>query len=121
MSHLERTESGRSSRRPRTTSRVSHIPTPPLERLYSGRHLDDHSYYHHDYDDDDSGSTPTTNISGQTQEKEQHGAARRDDGEATEAREGVSNDQDLESAEQRLEKKTTTRSFVKPENLVRVA
>ncbi|KAF7509834.1 hypothetical protein GJ744_007345 [Endocarpon pusillum] len=116
MPELEKTQSERGWRRPRTTS----IPSRPrLERLYSGQHLDDHSYYHHDdheYSDDGNGLN-TLAIARLEDDTSEDGVADRIGEDAGEVQDGVPDKRDLESGGPPLEKKSTTRS-VKAEYLV---
>jgi hypothetical protein len=121
MSELEKTYSGKGWRSQRATSGPIRPTGPQLERLYSGQHLDDHSYYHHDdhqeYTDDDRSSTWAAD----TLDEEQidDSKVERGNEEADEVRDG-SPARDLESRGPGLEKRTTTRS-VKPEHLVGIA
>lgn len=116
MPELEKTRSERSWRRPRTTSRPT---VPQLERLYSGQHLDDQSYYYHD-DHEYSGDTDslhtsvTARLEKDTGEDEIGERIREGAGEVQNS---IPDNRDLESQGQPLEKKSTTRS-VKPEYLV---
>jgi hypothetical protein len=119
MLKLEKTESGKSWRRQRTLSRPSRPTTPQLERLYSGRHLDDHSYYHHhdyhEFTDDHSRSTLNTEKTGEGENDSEESEPGRED--ANDLQGDIPDERDLESRSSPLEKNTTTRS-VKPENLV---
>jgi hypothetical protein len=119
MSELEKTYSGKGWRRQRATSGPIRPTGPQLERLYSGQHLDDHSYYHHDdhheYTDDDSSSIWATDTL--DEEQGDDGKTERGNEEADDVRDTNPNARDLESRTSKLEKRTTTRS-VKPENLV---
>lgn len=122
MPDLEKTLPGRSWRRQRDTSGPTRPTTRPLGRLYSGQHLDDHSYYHHDdhdeYLDDDSRSTLAKDDLEDQQSEE--GSVKREGEEAKEVRDGIPDELDLESRGAPLEKGATTRS-VMPENLVDTA
>jgi hypothetical protein len=108
-------------RRPAIDSNPSRPPTPPLERLYSGQHLDDHSYYHHsdhhEYSEEDSLSTLATERTREEQNKDDERAGRDGQEAALELRKGVDDEHDLDGAPS-LAKQTTSRSMVKPENLV---
>jgi hypothetical protein len=119
MPELEKTYPEKGWRRQRATSGPIRPTGPQLERLYSGQHLDDHSYYHHDdhheYTDDDSSSIWATDTL--DEEQGDDGKTVRGNEEADEIRDGHPNARDLESRTSKLEKRTTTRS-VKPENLV---
>lgn len=120
MPELEKTQSERSWRRPRSTSITSRPTGPRLERLYSGQHLDDQSYYHHDdheYSDDTDG-LHTLAIARLEEDTSEDGVADRIGEEAGEVQDGVPDKRDLESRGPPLEKKSTTRS-VKAEYLVR--
>jgi hypothetical protein len=119
MPELEKTYSGKGWRRQRAASGPIRPTGPQLERLYSGQHLDDHSYYHHDdhheYTDDDSSSIWATDTL--DEEQGDDGKTERGNEEADDVRDTNPNARDLESRTSKLEKRTTTRS-VKPENLV---
>ncbi len=121
MTELEKTESGRSWRRQRATSRPSRPITPRLQRLCSGQHRDDQSYYHHDdyhqYTDGDSQSTLASDTVEEEQNEDREAEREREE-EPKEVRDGILDEPDLESRGPPLEKNRTTRS-VKPENLVR--
>jgi hypothetical protein len=114
MPELEKTESQRSWRRPRTISRPIHPGSQALERLYSAQHLDDHSYYHHDehggYTRDDSESTLASDVAEQQQEEDDAEARRAGQEETAEVRDGISDERDLEARGAPLRKTTTTRS-----------
>ncbi len=119
MSEPEKMQRVRSWRRPRTASRSSRSTTPQLERLYSGQHLDDQSYYHHDdheyFDDAISLSAPAT--AKLEEDTSEDGVAERIREAAGQVQDGNPGDHNLERQGQPLEKKSTTRS-VKPEYLV---
>jgi hypothetical protein len=120
MPDLEKPQSRSRSGRPRATSRSDRPSAPQLERLYSGRHLDDHSYYHHSdhhgYSDGDSLSTLGKDTDGS---KNKDGRdVERDGDESTELGDGVPDERHLEPRGPPLAKETTTRSIVKPEFLV---
>jgi hypothetical protein len=119
MPELEKTESGKSWRRQRAPSRPSRPTTQQLERLYSGRHLDDHCYYHHhdhhEYAVDDGRSTLDKEKAGE--EENESLASERGREDANEVQGDIPDKRDLESRGSPLEKRTTTRS-VKPENIV---
>ncbi len=120
MSELEKTQLGKSWRRPRTTSRSSRPTIPQLERLYSGQHLDDQSYYHHD-DHEYSDDTDSLNASATVRLEEdtsENRKAERIREEAGDSRDSIPDDRDLELQGPPLGKRSTTRS-VKPEYLVR--
>jgi len=120
MPELEKTHSGKGWRRQRATSGPIRPTAPQLERLYSGQHLDDNSYYYHD-DHNEYTDDGTSSIWAADTLDEEHvdddGKTKQGTEEADEVRDGSPNARDLESPTPRLEKRTTTRS-VKPENLV---
>ena len=132
MENVQRTTSRRSSR---SRSRPNN---PPLHRLLSNHHPDDHSVYHHEDGDgvyvrndtsslhrtetqrrdpemsDDDESSVTS-----TKEKESRdGAALEQETTYEEIRGGTPYEHDIETAEPPLEKKKTSRS-IKDQNLVR--
>ena len=122
MSELEKIEP-RSRPRRATIGTKSRRPTgAPLERLYSGQHLDDHSYYHHnDHDqnsEDDGLNTLAIEEKREGRNKDDGPAERKGPGSVPELRNGVPGERDLEDGPLSLAKQTTTRSVVKPENLV---
>jgi hypothetical protein len=120
MPDLEKSQSRSSSGRPKAISRPDRPSAPQLERLYSGRHLDDHSYYHHSdhhgYSDGDSLSTLGKDTNGSKNKDRRE--VERDGDESTELGYGIPDERDLESRGPPLAKATTTRSIVKPEFLV---
>lgn len=119
MAELEKTESQRSWRRTRTNSRPDQPATPRLERLNSGRYLDDQSYYDHD-DHDEYTVDHTRSISVTDKVAEEHSeedSVKGGKDDANDGRDENPDRRDLESKGPPLEKRTTTRS-VKPENLV---
>ena len=133
MENARRTTSRRSSR-PR--SRPS---SPPLHRLLSNHHPDDHSVYHHEGGDgvhvrDDTSSLHKTETqrrdvgtsssdddssASSTKEKEnQDEAAHGEETTYEEIRGGIPYEHDVEAAKPELEKKKSNRSIKDP-NLVR--
>jgi hypothetical protein len=113
MLELEKTGSGTGWPRRKTNTESDRPAAPHLERLYSGQHLDDHSYYHHsdhqDHVDDDDGQSSLA--------KGDIAEGHNGDGEKDEVGASLPDIRDLESKRSPLEKRITTRS-VKPENLV---
>lgn len=97
-------------------------PKAPLERLYSGQHLDDHSYYHHNdhhqYSEDDSLDTLAAERNRAGKNKDDGQAERKGPSSVPEVRDGIPGERDLEHGPLSLAKQTTTRSVVKPEYLV---
>ena len=122
MPRLEKSESRSHWWRPVVDAKPSRPPTLPLERLYSGQHLDDHSYYHHndhhEFSIDDSPSTIATERTGEGNSEDDRQAERGGREAAPEPRNGVRDEHDLEHGALSLAKQTTSRSIVKSENLV---
>ncbi|KAI9706222.1 MAG: hypothetical protein M1812_008245 [Candelaria pacifica] len=87
-------------------------PNSPLQRLYSGQHLDDQSIYHHD--DEVAKSKSSGSLAAL---KSSPAESEQDDGEGPGIESTESNEKDLERGPAKLEKQSSTKS-VKDPNLV---